>query len=300
VLVRRSLIIGVAIALPSALATGLALAAGAPHAKITVSPPSGGYATTFTVSFATPETTGRVGGRTLRDEVLVTAPSGAHGCLASASVAVPGARKGARVRVALNPRSLGGRWCAGTYRGRVESLQSPACSPGQVCPMFVTVRGVVGTFSLHVRGAAAHGVSGSATGSSPPPAATTPPPPPTPQPGPGATDRTPPQFAGIQSAFACTPGPQTPGETTPYTLSWQPASDDVTPSPAIVYDVYEANVSGGEDSATPTWTTPPGASSFRTPGLPSHGTAYFVVRARDQAGNEDSNRVEVRGVDPCV
>jgi hypothetical protein len=82
-------------------------------------------------------------------------------------------------------------------------------------------------------------------------------------------------------------------------LSWDAATDPVTPSDQIVYDIYESGTAGGEDFATPTWMTAPGVTSFRTPGLPSHGTFYFVVRARDQAGNEDQNRVERRGVDPC-
>ena len=43
-----------------------------------------------------------------------------------------------------------------------------------------------------------------------------------------------------------------------------------------------------------------GATSFRTPGLASHGTFYFVVRARDTVGNEDHNTIERRGVDPCL
>jgi hypothetical protein len=119
-----------------------------------------------------------------------------------------------------------------------------------------------------------------------------------PPPGPG--DRSPPGFDGLQQAFACTPGPQRPGQTTPYTLSWQPAVDDHTASSQIVYDVYYATQSGGEDFIHATWTTPPGVSSFRTPGLPSHGVAYFVVRARDLAGHEDGNRVEKPGIDPCL
>jgi hypothetical protein len=45
--------------------------------------------------------------------------------------------------------------------------------------------------------------------------------------------------------------------------------------------------------------SPAGVTSYRTPGLPSHGTFYFVVRARDSAGNQDRNVVEQRGVDPC-
>jgi hypothetical protein len=124
-----------------------------------------------------------------------------------------------------------------------------------------------------------------------PPSATAPPVP---------TDNTPPKFAGLQQAFACTPGPQSPGQTTPFTLSWEAAADDVTPPALIVYDIYLATTPGGEDFSQPTWTTPPGATSYRTPGLPSHGSFYFVVRARDQAGNEDGNTVERRGVDPCL
>ena len=96
------------------------------------------------------------------------------------------------------------------------------------------------------------------------------------------------------------PGPQRPGETTPFTLTWDPATDDVTPSSAIVYDVYESATAGGENFSTPTWTTAPGVTSFKTPGLPSHGTFYFVVRAHDQAGNEEHNDVELRGNDPCL
>jgi hypothetical protein len=34
--------------------------------------------------------------------------------------------------------------------------------------------------------------------------------------------------------------------------------------------------------------------------LASHGSFYFVVRARDAAGNEDRNTIEVHGSDPCV
>jgi hypothetical protein len=138
---------------------------------------------------------------------------------------------------------------------------------------------------------------GSGTGSAPDPG---PPSTPTPAPAPGPLDITPPKFAGLQSAFACTPGPQSPGETTPFNLSWEAATDDVTPSSLIVYDVYLATTSGGEDFSQPTWVTPPGVTGFQTPGLPSHGSFYFVIRARDQAGNEDANTVEVHGSDPCL
>jgi hypothetical protein len=114
------------------------------------------------------------------------------------------------------------------------------------------------------------------------------------------TDARPPSFAGLKSAFACTPGPQTPGETTPFTLMWSAATDNQTSSSQIVYDVYMSTTQGGEDFSKPNWTTAPGITTFKTPGLASHGTFYFVVRARDQAGNEEHNDVERRGVDPCL
>jgi hypothetical protein len=188
-------------------------------------------------------------------------------CLAQISVSVRAARRGERLHVRLDPKVLGGAWCAGIYHGVVRELQSPVCPRGSACPTYVRVVRTVARFSLIVRSA--------------------------------GSDTTAPTFAGITSAFACTPGPQRPGQTTPYTLGWKPASDDATPADRIVYDIYSATTRGGEDFTKPTWTTPPGATSFRTPGLPSHGEAYFVVRARDAAGNRDSNIRELKGVDPC-
>ena len=121
-----------------------------------------------------------------------------------------------------------------------------------------------------------------------------------PGPAPDPGDHTAPKFGGLQSAFACTPGPQRPGQTTPFNLSWEAATDDVTPPALVIYEIYLATTPGGENFAHPSWTAEPGATSFRTPGLASHGSFYFVVRARDTAGNEDSNLVERHGVDPCL
>jgi hypothetical protein len=91
-------------------------------------------------------------------------------------------------------------------------------------------------------------------------------------------------------------GPQRPGQTTPFTLSWPPASDNVTPTGEIVYLIYYATAPGAEDYAR---ANSPGATNFCTPGLHSHAGAYFVVRAQDAAGNQDGNTLEQRGVDPC-
>src|SRR6266542_3887052 len=113
-------------------------------------------------------------------------------------------------------------------------------------------------------------------------------------------DHIPPTFAGLKSATTCIPGPIGGGRTTSYHLSWDPATDNVTPSSKIVYDVYQASKPGGENFSTPTYTTPAGATSFDTPPLATDKVFYFVVRARDRAGNRDSNTVERQGQNLCV
>jgi hypothetical protein len=113
-------------------------------------------------------------------------------------------------------------------------------------------------------------------------------------------DHTAPTFAGLKSATTCIPGPVGGGRTTSYHLSWDPATDNLTPSNRIVYDVYQATTAGGEDFSTPTYTTSAGATSFDTPQLATDKSFYFVVRARDQAGNSDSNTVERQGQNLCV
>lgn len=113
-------------------------------------------------------------------------------------------------------------------------------------------------------------------------------------------DAAPPTFGGLKSATTCVPGPIGGGKTTSYHLSWDPATDDRTPSRQIVYDVYQSEAPGGEDFSAPTYTTVAGASSFDTPQLSTESTFYFVVRARDKAGNRDSNTVERQGQNLCV
>ena len=113
-------------------------------------------------------------------------------------------------------------------------------------------------------------------------------------------DHRPPRFAGLKSATTCVPGPAGGGRTTSYNLTWDPADDNRTPTQGIVYDVYQAEKSGGEDFATPTYTTSAGATSFTTPPLATDKYFYFVVRARDQAGNSDANTAERQGQNLCV
>lgn len=237
---------------------------------IKVVPAAGGPATTFVLSFRAPMRTGIVGSVRIRDLLTATPALTRAGCIGEISLPVPDARRGEIVRAHLDPKTLGGSWCAGAYHGKIVELQSAACPPGTACPTYVRLVATVGHFSLAIRSTTTGG------------------------------DVVPPTFAGISNAFACTPGPQRPGQTTPYTLSWKAASDNVTPAPDIVYDIYYSTTPGGEDLTHPTWTTAAGAISFRTPGLPSHGDAYFIVRARDAAGNEDTNTHEQHGIDPCL
>lgn len=99
------------------------------------------------------------------------------------------------------------------------------------------------------------------------------------------SDVTPPVFDGLGSAVQ-------PGcGVARLNLSWKDATDDITPSSQIVYDIYVSTTSGGQDFSAPTYSTSPGATTFTLPGL-SAGTYYIVVRARDANGNSDTNTVE--------
>lgn len=80
------------------------------------------------------------------------------------------------------------------------------------------------------------------------------------------------------------------------TLRWAPATDDRTPPENIVYDVYEAGSSQGQDfSAPPRASSAPGATSVTVTNLTPNTTLYWVVRARDEGLNHDDNTVEASG-----
>ncbi|MEC4686472.1 MAG: fibronectin type III domain-containing protein [Nitrospirota bacterium] len=99
------------------------------------------------------------------------------------------------------------------------------------------------------------------------------------------TDATPPTFGGAGSA--------TTVSSSQIDLTWTAATDNVTLQSNIVYLVYISTTPGGENFLTPNYTTAAGATSFSVTGLTTSTTYYFVVRAKDEAGNVDTNTVEV-------
>jgi len=112
---------------------------------------------------------------------------------------------------------------------------------------------------------------------------------------PDTTDTTAPTFTGAATA---TPGnPATaPGS---IDLSWKEASDDKSAPSDITYLIYQATTANGESFSAPTYTAQAGATSFNVTGLMAGTKYYFVVRARDEAGNIDSNRAEVSASTPA-
>ncbi len=97
-------------------------------------------------------------------------------------------------------------------------------------------------------------------------------------------DTTAPTFVGLGSATAIS--------TTDIDLAWTAATDDVTVSSGIEYLIYVSLSSGGQNFTSPSFVTLPGATTYTVANLSASTTYYFVVRARDEAGNVDSNTVE--------
>ncbi len=256
--------------------------------RVTLRPSVGGARTGFVLRFRNPSPTGLIAGTRRVDEVLVSGPR-ASGCVFSVTDRLPPAAAGASMRTAVRP---GGRrdWCGGRFHGRLVAYQSTVCNPGptRACPLLVIAPRTLARFSFRVRRAPSNGGgpgtgSGGGTGN-----------------GGGVGGADSPTFTGLQSATTCTgvaPVHGTPAGRI-YTLSWPAATDPVTPSSAIVYDIFFAASPGGEHFAAPTWTTAPGATAY-SGNLATSGPAYFVVRARDAAGHEDANTVERLAVSNC-
>ena len=97
-----------------------------------------------------------------------------------------------------------------------------------------------------------------------------------------------PTFVGLKSVVAAPDSSAT--------LSWDAATDDLTPAPGITYLVFAATAAGAENTNVPSYVSLPGATSMTLKGLANPGgTYFFVVRAQDAAGNQDANKVEVSG-----
>lgn len=105
------------------------------------------------------------------------------------------------------------------------------------------------------------------------------------------TDVTLPTFGGLDTATAST-------TTLEIDLSWTAATDDTSASANITYLVYTSTASGGQNFAVPDFTTSAGVTTYTITGLQSATEYFIVVRARDEAGNVDTNTIERSAVTP--
>jgi len=96
-----------------------------------------------------------------------------------------------------------------------------------------------------------------------------------------------PTFAGITSAA--------PASDIAVQVTWAPATDTVTPAANMVYNVYVASTAGDENYGKPTMVSPAGGTSVLVGGLQPDTDYFFVVRALDTIGVEDTNTVEIKG-----
>jgi hypothetical protein len=97
-------------------------------------------------------------------------------------------------------------------------------------------------------------------------------------------DSTPPVFAGAKAAA---------GQAQAIRLEWDAATDDVTQAEEIVYLVYQATETGAQDFGQPVLETQPGATGAVVGGLAVSTPYFYVVRARDAAGNVELNSEEI-------
>lgn len=97
-------------------------------------------------------------------------------------------------------------------------------------------------------------------------------------------DKTAPRFSGLASATAT--------GTTTVDLQWGAASDDRSAAAQLTYQVFVATASLRQNFATPSFQTAAGATAFQVTGLDLATKYFFVVRARDEAGNVDTNLTE--------
>ena len=128
--------------------TAAASISESPLERVTVTPARGAPATTFTVSFRTSDRTGPTTG--IYETLSGNATSMGLDCVTNFNVRTPAAAAGAKVRVTLNPRRLGGSWCLGSYSGRITEIQTSSCSTARLCPLYLLSERELGTFRLRV------------------------------------------------------------------------------------------------------------------------------------------------------
>ncbi len=123
---------------------------------VTVKPATGSPRTRFRVSFRAPQPTGPYRTSQRRYVLSADGPQRGSRCVHDAAGQLPAAGGGARLTLTLNPAKLGGAWCVGTYRGRIDEIQTPACPYREVCPAYVLFVGTVGKFSFRVERPRSH------------------------------------------------------------------------------------------------------------------------------------------------
>ncbi|MGZ3416479.1 MAG: fibronectin type III domain-containing protein [Polyangiales bacterium] len=99
-----------------------------------------------------------------------------------------------------------------------------------------------------------------------------------------------PTFAGLVSATA--------KSASTIDLQWAAATDDYTPAASILYDIFVANSAGAEDFTGSPIATVTGDTTYTLKGLKPNKPYFVVVRARDTAGNRDTNTVEKTATTP--
>jgi hypothetical protein len=123
---------------------------GGPSA-LSVSPAVGSKQSVMRFSFASP-TEGAAQSSLQTSSALSIVGPRMTGCVGVHNEAVPSEPGGQTVNVAVGPAQLGGPWCAGTYTARVEVVQRPKCSQGQMCPQFIRVVAVLGPVTFRISG----------------------------------------------------------------------------------------------------------------------------------------------------
>ncbi len=108
--------------------------------------------------------------------------------------------------------------------------------------------------------------------------------------GTAPVDTTAPDFAGATAANIVSE--------TRLEVTWDAANDDLSPGSRIAYRVYMSTTAGGHDFSRPFTTTSSGSATAFLSDLDPDQDYFFIVRAVDEAGNEDGNSVEVSATTP--